>query len=75
LPNTRPKTCNIHVSPAHLSRRYGAPPLALVVDDNAVNQLVAAGLLQMLASTCRPATTGLQALASCRRRAPDFVLM
>jgi len=48
---------------------------ALVVDDNAVNQLVATGMLQMLGFEVETACDGLEAIESCMRAAPDLVLM
>ncbi|HEX6707236.1 MAG TPA: response regulator [Albitalea sp.] len=50
-------------------------PTALVVDDNAVNLLVASGLLQMAGFEVDTAPGGLEAIARCRERAPQLVLM
>ncbi|MEW6705226.1 MAG: response regulator [Pseudomonadota bacterium] len=48
---------------------------ALVVDDNAVNQLVATGMLQVLGFEVDTACDGLEAIDRCMRMAPDLVLM
>lgn len=50
-------------------------PHALVVDDNAVNLLVAAGLLQVAGFEVRTAAGGEDAIARCREHAPQLVLM
>ncbi|HEV7913778.1 MAG TPA: response regulator, partial [Albitalea sp.] len=50
-------------------------PRALVVDDNAVNLLVASGLLQMAGFEVETATGGTEAVARCRDRVPQLVLM
>ena len=47
----------------------------LVVEDDAVNALVAAGMLKALGYSVRVAGDGLQAIAACQERAPDAVLM
>jgi CheY-like chemotaxis protein len=47
----------------------------LVVDDNAVNQLLAKEMLQMLGFEVAMADDGLQAIEHCRRESPDAVLM
>lgn len=48
---------------------------ALVVDDNAVNQMVAAGMLQALGFEVDTADDGQAAIDHCLRRAPHLVLM
>ena len=48
---------------------------ALVVDDNLVNQIVATGLLQVLGLEVDIADDGDDAVESCLREPPDFVLM
>jgi CheY-like chemotaxis protein len=48
---------------------------ALVVDDNAVNQMVATGMLQVLGFEVDTASDGLEAIDCCMRTAPDLVLM
>jgi CheY-like chemotaxis protein len=48
---------------------------ALVVDDNAVNQMVASGMLQVLGFEVDTASDGVEAIDSCMRLAPDLVLM
>jgi CheY-like chemotaxis protein len=50
-------------------------PIALVVDDNAVNLLVASGLLQVAGFEVDTAAGGAEAIARCRERAPQLVLM
>ena len=50
-------------------------PHALVVDDNAVNLLVAAGLLQVAGFEVRTAAGGEEAIARCREQPPQVVLM
>lgn len=50
-------------------------PQALVVDDNPVNVLVASGLLQAAGFEVRTAAGGEEAIARCRERAPQVVLM
>ena len=50
-------------------------PRVLVVDDNAVNQLVAAGMLQALGCEVESACDGEDAISRCSARTPDAVLM
>jgi len=50
-------------------------PTALVVDDNPVNLLVASGLLQLAGFEVDTATGGAEAIAHCRERPPQLVLM
>lgn len=50
-------------------------PSALVVDDNAVNLMVASGLLQLAGFEVRTASGGEEAIARCREQAPVLVLM
>jgi CheY-like chemotaxis protein len=59
--------------PAPLSFRDR--PQALVVDDNAVNLMVASGLLQIAGFEVRTASSGDDAIAQCRSLAPQLVLM
>lgn len=59
--------------PAPLS--FQQRPHALVVDDNPVNLLVAAGLLQVAGFEVRTAAGGEDAIARCREHAPQLVLM
>jgi CheY-like chemotaxis protein len=59
--------------PAPLSFRDR--PQAVVVDDNAVNLLVASGLLQAAGFEVRTASDGEQAIELCRAQAPQLVLM
>ena len=47
----------------------------LVVEDDPVNAMVAAGMLQALGYTVRVAANGLEGIAACQERAPDAVLM
>jgi CheY-like chemotaxis protein len=47
----------------------------LAVDDHPVNQLVARGLLELLGCEVEIAADGQQAIACCRARPPDLVLM
>jgi CheY-like chemotaxis protein len=54
---------------------FGDRPAALVVDDNAVNLLVASGLLQVAGFEVDTATGGAEAIARCRERPPQLVLM
>jgi CheY-like chemotaxis protein len=49
--------------------------LVLVVDDSPVNQLIARGQLESLGYEVAIASNGAEAIAFCRRRAPDMVLM
>jgi CheY-like chemotaxis protein len=48
---------------------------ALVVDDNAVNQMVASGMLQVLGFEVDTANDGEEAISVCLRQPPDLVLM
>jgi CheY-like chemotaxis protein len=48
---------------------------ALVVDDNAVNQMVATGMLQVLGFEVDTANDGTEAIERCMALAPDLVLM
>jgi CheY-like chemotaxis protein len=50
-------------------------PKVLIVDDNAVNLLVAAGLMQVAGFDVRTAESGEEAIARCHEEAPDLVLM
>ncbi|WP_280156275.1 response regulator [Piscinibacter sp. XHJ-5] len=59
--------------PAPIS--FSDRPHALVVDDNAVNLLVASGLLQMAGFEVTTASGGAEAVQRCRERAPQLVLM
>jgi PAS domain S-box-containing protein len=47
----------------------------LVVEDNAVNRMIAEEFLRALGLDCRTADDGAQALAACTRAAPRLVLM
>lgn len=47
----------------------------LVVDDNAVNQLLAQGLLEVLGYDADMVSDGAEAIAHCRDHPPDLVLM
>jgi CheY-like chemotaxis protein len=60
-------------SPAPLA--FADRPAALVVDDNAVNLLVASGLLQIAGYEVDTATGGAEAIAHCREHPPQLVLM
>jgi CheY-like chemotaxis protein len=60
-------------APAPLGMQHR--PHALVVDDNAVNLLVAAGLLQVAGFEVRTAAGGEEAIARCREHPPQVVLM
>jgi CheY-like chemotaxis protein len=60
-------------APAPLGMQHR--PHALVVDDNAVNLLVAAGLLQVAGFEVRTAAGGEEAIARCREQPPQVVLM
>jgi CheY-like chemotaxis protein len=56
--------------------RYGqAMRRVLAVDDHPVNQLVVRGLLELLGCEVEIAADGEQAIAFCRARPPDLVLM
>jgi CheY-like chemotaxis protein len=59
--------------PAPMS--FADRPRALVVDDNAVNLLVASGLLQMAGFEVETVASGVEAVAACRKRVPQLVLM
>lgn len=48
---------------------------ALVVDDNAVNQMVASGMLQVLGFEVDTACDGQEAIEHCMKTPPDLVLM
>jgi len=48
---------------------------ALVVDDDQVNQLVAAAMLDQLGFEVETCDDGRHAIEACQRDAPDFVLM
>lgn len=48
---------------------------ALVVDDNAVNLMVASGMLQVLGFEVDTASDGVEAIDRCMAMAPDLVLM
>jgi CheY-like chemotaxis protein len=54
---------------------FGDRPQALVVDDNAVNLMVASGLLQVAGFEVQTATGGEEAIARCRETVPELVLM
>ncbi len=54
---------------------FGDKPCALVVDDNELNLLVAAGLLQVAGFEVKTACSGEEALECCARDAPAVVLM
>ena len=54
---------------------FGDRPRALVVDDNAVNLLVASGLLQAAGFEVATACSGSEAIERCREQAPRLVLM
>ena len=49
--------------------------VVLVVEDNIVNQKVAAGLLKRLGATVELAANGVEAVAKCREKEYDVVLM
>jgi CheY-like chemotaxis protein len=49
--------------------------VVLVVEDNVVNQKVAAGLLKRLGATVELAANGVEAVAKCREKEYDVVLM
>jgi CheY-like chemotaxis protein len=49
--------------------------LALVVEDNPVNQLLAEEMLKRLGFEVTVAIDGVEALEACQRRVPDIVLM
>ena len=49
--------------------------IALVVDDNPVNRIIATDLLKSLGMTVIEAEDGLQAIEALERQQPDFVLM
>lgn len=49
--------------------------VVLVVEDNVVNQKVAAGLLKRLGATVELAANGVEAVAKCREKEYDAVLM
>jgi hypothetical protein len=59
------------------SPRAGAQArgLALVVEDNPVNQLLAEEMLKRLGFEVTLAADGVEALEACQRRTPDVVLM
>ncbi|MFG6446804.1 response regulator [Roseateles sp. BYS180W] len=52
-----------------------AAPLVLVVEDNAINQVVAMEFLRMMGVRVELADNGVEALECCYRQAPDLVLM
>nr|WP_295083303.1 response regulator [uncultured Roseateles sp.] len=52
-----------------------AIPTILLVEDNAVNQVVALEFLALMGVHTRLASTGAEALAACTAAAPDLVLM
>lgn len=52
-----------------------ASPYVLVVEDNAVNQMIAQEFLAALGIRSSLAADGEDALSSCEREAPDLVLM
>jgi CheY-like chemotaxis protein len=60
-------------APAPLT--FGDRPHALVVDDNAVNLLVAGGLLQVAGFEVRTVADGEAAIRECLAQAPHLVLM
>ena len=71
-----------HAAPATPSGDTQPAPLsfehrrrALVVDDNAVNQMVATGMLQVLGFEVETANDGAEAIDHCLRVTPDLVLM
>ncbi|AKJ29628.1 response regulator [Caldimonas brevitalea] len=50
-------------------------PRALIVDDNEVNRIVAAGMLEVLGCQAVTAHDGAEAIEQCRHSPPDVVLM
>ncbi|CAN7201560.1 response regulator [Rhizobacter sp. LjRoot28] len=50
-------------------------PFVLVVDDDEVNCVIAAGLLRMIGYDASAVASGPEAIEACRRRSPDLVLM
>lgn len=50
-------------------------PSVLVVDDDEVNCVIAAGLLRMIGYDASAVSSGEAAIDACRRRSPDLVLM
>jgi len=52
-----------------------APACVLLVEDNAVNQVVAVRMLEKMGLTVRIADDGFQALEQFQERAPDLILM
>lgn len=50
-------------------------PFVLVVDDDEVNCVIAAGLLRMIGYDAGAVASGPEAIEACRRRSPDLVLM
>ena len=58
-----------------IEERHEREALILLVEDNAVNQLVATRMLGKLGYRCDVAETGVAAVGACRDRAYDLVLM
>ena len=50
-------------------------PLVLLVDDNEINRIVGAGLIEALGYEVHTANDGIDAIDRCRQIAPDAVLM
>jgi len=61
--------------PVTLSPGFGDRPRVLVVDDNEVNRIVAAGLVQALGYEVSTVSDGLDAIERCKVAPPDLVLM
>ncbi len=79
-PSTRPAQVPVSTRPSRVPMSTRPPvtssrPTVLVVDDNAVNRLVAARLLQKLNYEVDTAASGVLAVSACARRSYDAVLM
>ncbi|MFO0646998.1 MAG: ATP-binding protein [Polyangiales bacterium] len=73
-PSTRPARPPLSMRPSACPTATGRPTV-LVVDDNAVNLLVAARLLEKLNYEVDTAASGVLAVSACARRTYDAVLM
>ena len=71
LPTADAPTPRVHAPLARPSVRR----LALVVEDNPVNQLLAEEMLKRLGFEVALAVDGVEALEACQRHTPDIVLM
>lgn len=66
---------SVPLRPPDNDRRPSRSGRILIAEDNATNQLVAAGMLRMLGCTCEIARNGIEAVAAWRKGEWDLILM